>query len=174
MLENFKWHFKITVRYFFYRKMMRYLNNFQNKILSLHELRKISLHKLLRKKANNNNDGTILKSERTNVLSSVGRRAMATLLLPGAGDGSRRSGSKFLRNCSAYNECKVFFEARRKQPLNDSARELASKRRFVIRRGDTRGNKFPSARKFRGSRAWKARQATHVGTRAHAIPSEVH
>lgn len=37
--------------------MMRYLNDFESKILFLHELRKISLHKLLRKKANNNNDG---------------------------------------------------------------------------------------------------------------------
>lgn len=37
--------------------------------------------------------------------------ATAALLLPVPGNGSRRSGGKFLRNCPTHNECKVFFEA---------------------------------------------------------------
>lgn len=57
---------------------------------------------------------------------------MAALLLLDPGDGSRRSGSKFLRNCSTHNECKVFFEARLKQSLNDSARERERQRAVLL------------------------------------------
>lgn len=50
-------------------------------------------------------------NRRINVLLSDERSNGGHYFCPILCNGSRRSGSKFLLNCSTHNECKVFFEA---------------------------------------------------------------
>lgn len=88
-------------------------------------------------------DSEILSEGQTRFLSSVvrsavgpanGRRATFVVRLGVPGNGSRRNGGKFLRNCWTHNECKVFCEARGRSmiPLADAPVRRSADRRSAI------------------------------------------